>query len=121
MTFMMPDGEHLFVSAGSAGYILDPRSRRLVETIGTDVVDVLVNEPMTLVLVNHDDLRLEAFGETGRLWKTDRIGWGGFRRLELTGDAIVGQARSPCGPGWVGFSVTLASGEVRLGNVVSVA
>ena len=120
MTFMMPDAEHLFVSAGGAGYLIDARSRTLVETIGTEIVDVLVNDPMTLVVVNHDDLRLEAFGETGRLWKTDRIGGGGFRRLELTDEAIAGEARHPCWPGWVGFSVNLATGEVHLGNVVSV-
>ena len=35
---MMPDGKHLFVSAQGAGYIIDLKSRTLVEEIGTDVV-----------------------------------------------------------------------------------
>lgn len=36
--FMMPDGKHLFVSAGGSGYILEEKSRRLVERTGTEVV-----------------------------------------------------------------------------------
>jgi hypothetical protein len=66
---MMPDGKHLFVSANGAGYILDERSRRLVERTGTEIVGVGRDEDMTLFLVNHNDVSFEAFGPGGRLWK----------------------------------------------------
>jgi hypothetical protein len=69
--FMMPDGKHLFVSAEGAGYILDARSRRLVERTGNEVVGVIRDESMTLFVVNHNDVSFEAFGPGGRLWKSD--------------------------------------------------
>jgi hypothetical protein len=55
---------------------------------------------------------LEAFGRTGRLWKTDTISSGGFRRLALTDDELVGEARHPAA--WVRFSVKLATGAVEI-------
>ncbi|HEY6138637.1 MAG TPA: hypothetical protein VI670_12835 [Thermoanaerobaculia bacterium] len=110
ITRMMPDDRHLFVSAAGAGYIIDAKSRTLVKTLGTDVVGVTENEPLTLFVVNHDDVRLEAFGKSGRLWKTGPISAGGFRGLALTDDAIVGETRAPCGCGWVGLVVSLATG-----------
>ena len=66
--FMMPDGKHLFVSANGAGYILDERSRMLVERTGTEIVGVSRDAEMTLFIVNHNDVTLEAFGPDGRLW-----------------------------------------------------
>ena len=111
--FMMPDGKHLFVSAGGAGYVIEASSRTLVETIGTDVRGVMRDEPMTLFVVDHDGKSLEAFGQTGRLWKTDRISSGGFRRMSLTDRALVGEVRQWWRAEWVGFAVNLATGEVR--------
>ena len=67
--FMMPDGKHLFVSANGAGYIIDERSRRLVERTGTEIVGVSRDADMTLFIVNHNDVSQEAFGPGGRLWK----------------------------------------------------
>jgi len=110
--FMMPDGKHLFVSAEGAGYIIELASRTLVEQIGTDVAGVMRDALMTVFVVDHNGASLEAFGTNGRLWKTDAIGSGGFRRMALTADALVGEARHPSGRGWTGFSVKLATGEV---------
>jgi len=110
---MMPDGKHLFVSAAGAGYIIDATSRTLVEQTGTDVVSVGRNERATVFVVNHNDMSLEAFGRAGRLWKTDTISSGGFRRMTTSDDAIIGEARQSSPPRWVGFSLKLATGEVR--------
>ncbi|HKS23669.1 MAG TPA: hypothetical protein VJZ76_12780 [Thermoanaerobaculia bacterium] len=111
---MMPDRKHMFVMAGGAGYIVDAKSRALVETIGTKVIGVMSNRPRTLFFVNHGDTIFEAFGESGRLWKTAPIGSGGFRELALTDDALVGEARHPSRAQWVEFSVSLDTGEVCL-------
>jgi hypothetical protein len=113
---MLPDRKHLFVSAGGAGYILDAKSRTVVETTGTEVIGVMRDEPLTLFVVNHNGMRLEAFGTTGRLWKTDTISAGGFRRMVLTEDALVGEARHPTRPVWVGFFVNLVTGRVEVGG-----
>jgi hypothetical protein len=93
---MMPDGKHLFVSAGGAGYIIDAKSRTLVETIGTEVTGVMVDHPRTVFIVDHNGLSLEGFGRSGRLWKTDAIGSGGFderRSPTLTSSAKRGSDR----------------------------
>ncbi|HYI12948.1 MAG TPA: hypothetical protein VEK57_28130 [Thermoanaerobaculia bacterium] len=114
--FLMPDGKHLFVSAGGAGYVIEASSRTLVETLGTDVAGIVRDEPMTLFVVDHDGRSLEAFGRTGRVWKADRISSGGFRRLHFTGHALLGEARQWWRAEWVRFAVNLATGEVRLGR-----
>jgi hypothetical protein len=117
--FMMPDGKHLFVSAGGAGYILEEKSRKLVERTGTAVVGVIRDPEMTLFLINHDDRVLEAFGVDGRLWKTEEIGDGAFRFKGLTDDAIVGHAWDSPGRRWVPFGVSVATGEVTKNSAPS--
>lgn len=74
MVRMMPDDEHLFVSAAGAGYIIEAASRTLVETIGTEVVGVMEHESVAVFIVRHKDTSPEAFGETGRPWNTDTPG-----------------------------------------------
>ena len=114
---MMPDHKHFFISAGGAGYIIDVKSRTLVEKCGTEIVGVTANDRGTLFFVNHNDRIFEAFGPAGRLWKTDPIGLGGFREMAITDDHLVGKARRVSLTGaawvWVGFAVNLATGEVR--------
>ncbi len=77
-TFMMPDGKHLFVSANGAGYIIEEKSRTLVERTGTEIVGVSRDANMTLFIVNHNDVSFEAFGPGGRLWKRDAAEGGSF-------------------------------------------
>jgi hypothetical protein len=64
-----------------------------VEEIGTEIVGVMRDDPMTVFFVNPNDMRFEAFGTAGRLWKTDVIGSGGFRRMAITDHNLVGEAR----------------------------
>jgi hypothetical protein len=113
---MMPDDKHLFVSAKGAGYILDLKTRTLVEQIGTHVAAVTMDEPRTLFLVDHNGMSLEAFGKSGRLWKTDTISSGGFRDTAVTDTRFIGEARQSSG--WTAFSVKLATGEVRFADAV---
>ena len=110
---MLPDLENLFVCAGGAGYIIDAKSRTLVEQIGTEIVGLWRDELLTTLVVNHNDMSLEAFGKSGRLWKTPTISAGGFREVDLIDDKIVGQARHPLRQAWTGFEVNLATGDVR--------
>jgi len=115
---MMPDCKHLFVSAQGAGYIIDLLSRTLVETIGTEVVEV-IGFPMGLFVVNHN-VSLEAFGKSGRLWKTGRISAGGFRGIVVTETRLIGEARDPRRGEWCGFSLDMATGEVRFAPAAAV-
>ena len=115
---MMPDDQHLFVSAKGAGYIIDLKSRTLVEEIGNDVARVHLDGPRTFFVVDHDGKSLEAFGRSGRLWKSGIISSGGFRELSLTDDSLIGEALQAWG--WTDFSVDLATGEVRFGDAAAV-
>jgi len=110
---MMPDNKHLFVSAKGAGYIIDLKTRTLVEQIGTHVAFVWKDAPRTLLMVDHNGMSLELFGKSGRLWKTDTISSGGFREISLEDGCVFGEARQASGEAWVGFSVDVATGEVR--------
>jgi hypothetical protein len=116
---MMPDDKHLFVSAKGAGYIIDLKTRTLVEQIGLDVAGVTSDWHNTLFVIDHNGECLEAFGRNGRLWKSGVISCGGFRALSLTDDrlSLIGQARQASG--WPDFSVDLATGEVRFGDVAA--
>ncbi|HEY4671103.1 MAG TPA: hypothetical protein VIG78_03465, partial [Gemmatimonadaceae bacterium] len=76
--------------------------------------EVMLDEPRTLFVVIHDHRILEAFDRTGRLWITRPIAAGCLRAMAITDDALIGEARHPSRPGWVRFSVRLASGEVWL-------
>lgn len=58
--YMMPDRKHLFVSADGAGYIIEAKSRTLVEAVGTEVVGVMRDKPLTVFIVSHKDMSLEA-------------------------------------------------------------
>jgi hypothetical protein len=112
---LLPDGKHLFVSAAGAGYVIDAKSRTLVEKTGTQVVGTMRDEHRTVFIINHDGMRLEAFGRSGRLWKTGMISSGGFRRMTLTADELAGEARHPIGPGgWLRFRVKLVTGDVEI-------
>lgn len=111
--YEMPDGNRLFRTTEGVGYIIDVASRTLVEDIGSDIVQVSRDEDLTLLFVYHGDGSLEAFGKSGRLWKTASLGSGEFRNMSLLNNAFVAEARQTSGEEWVGFSVDVATGDVR--------
>lgn len=112
--FVMPDGKNLFVSACGAGYIVDLESRTLVERTGTEVVGVHRDELMTIFIIEHNAMSLEAFGVVSRLWKTPPLGAGGLRNIALVDDCVFGEAWQASGD-WRAFAVNVATGEVRAG------
>jgi hypothetical protein len=109
---LMPGDTHFFVSAAGAGYIIEAKTRTLVEKIGDDVVAVGFDESRTRFFVNHDDRFLDAFGPAGWLWRTPPIGCG-FRGLALNDGHITGEAQQTPDAEWSAFSVDVATGEVR--------
>jgi hypothetical protein len=108
---MMPNRKHLFVSAGGAGYVIDLKSRTLVEEIGTEIVGVMRDYATTVFVIDHNGMRLEAFGRGGWLWRTGILGCGEFRGVTIADDRLVGEARQSSPPEWARFSVSLATGE----------
>jgi len=115
--YMMPDRKNLFISADGAGYIVDAKSRTLVERTGTAVVATMKDKLLTVFIVIHDGNAFEAFGKDGRLWKTAPLSDRPLRKVVLEDDEIVGEAWKWLADRWMPFKVSLATGEVsvRLG------
>ena len=111
---LMPDGR-LLVSACGAGYIVDRKSHALIEKIGDAVTPVGLDDSGSLFIVHHEEKMIECFGPSGRVWKTDPLGCGGFRGLTITGDELRGEARQVSEPQWAPFAVKLGTGKVRGG------
>jgi len=110
---MLPDLMHWLVSAGGAGYIIEVPSRTLVERIGNDITEVSDAYNRSIYFVNHGERSIEAFGIPGRLWKTEAIGCGGFRALDVDGATFVGEALQTAEPEeWRRFSISFLTGEV---------
>jgi hypothetical protein len=109
--FIMPNGKHFFVSACGAGYIVDLETRTLVERAGTAVVGVHRDELMTIFMIDHNGMSLEAFGVVSRLWKTGPLGAGGLRNIALRDDCVIGEAWQASGE-WLAFDVNVATGAV---------
>jgi len=112
----MPDGNHLFLTTEGAGYIIHINSGTLVEDLGSDVVQVSRDEHLTLFVVYHGDGSLEAFGKSGRRWKTPPLGSGEFRNASLLDNVFSAEASQASGEEWLAFSVDVATGEVRFGE-----
>jgi hypothetical protein len=115
--YMMPDRKNIFVSARGAGYIVDAKSRTLVERSGTEVVGTMCDYLLTLFVVIHNGVAFEAFGKDGRLWKTAPLSDRPLRNVVLEDDEIVGEAWKWFANRWEPFKVSVATGEVsvRLG------
>lgn len=114
--FMLPDRKNIFVSADGAGYIIDYKSRTLVERDGNGIVGTMRDTLLTIFVVIHDSSSFEAFGKHGRLWRTRTIGDGLLRKVLLKEDVIVGEAWHKLLQQWAPFVVTLATGEVSYGS-----
>jgi hypothetical protein len=108
----MPDPAHLLIVCCGAGYVVHAESRSLVGETGTDIMEVMRHNPAGLLFLNHGDMSFEAFGPGGSLWKTGRIGAGGFRNVGLEPGALTGETQNGSEPEWTAFSVDLGTGEV---------
>lgn len=113
--FMLPDRKNIFVSADGAGYIIDWKSRALVERTGTAIVGTMRDYLLTIFVVIHDGVAFEAFGENGRLWKTAELSDRPLRNVVLEDDQIVGEAWKWLANRWMPFTIKTGTGEVSLG------
>ncbi|HEX7191836.1 MAG TPA: hypothetical protein VF381_09735 [Thermoanaerobaculia bacterium] len=109
---LMPDGAHLLVVACGAGYVVEAVTRSLARQAGTDIMDVLEDDEAGLLILDRANTYFEAFGRSGPLWKTGRIGAGAFRNVEFGDGAISGETQQGSDGDWVEFSVDLGTGEV---------
>ena len=109
---LMPDRAHILVVACGAGYVVEAVTRSLAREAGTDIMDGMRDDDAGLLILDHAGTYFEAFGTTGPLWKTGRIGAGAFRNMEFEDGVISGETQQCSDGEWVEFSVDLGTGEV---------
>jgi hypothetical protein len=109
---LMPGGAHLLVVAGGAGYFVEAVTRFAAGEAGNDITDVLIDEDAGLLILDRSDVYFEAYGTSGPLWTTGRIGSGAIRNLELRAEGISGETRQGSDDEWIDFFVALDTGEV---------
>ena len=82
-------GELLFVVAGGQGYILDSVYRRVLTDIGGAITGVWERDNPRSLLLDHQGIAFERIGPKGRLWRSRRLSWDGFKELNVTSETLV--------------------------------
>ncbi len=110
-----PDGQHLVVISGGAGYIINPDNSKEVEEIdGWYSRTMRVGDLLILVT----PITFEAFGPSGHHWRSRRISWDGMRNLNVDPEhhMIAGEAWTYENDAWIPFVLHLASGVAEGGS-----
>jgi hypothetical protein len=111
-----PGTRNLIVLAGGTAYVLDPQTRALIRTFGSQIEDVLDDRERGQLIFGNG-LWFEAVGSEGLRWRTRRLSWDGMRSVRLNGAQIVGEAYSPIDDcEWYAFEVDLTGGSATGGS-----
>jgi hypothetical protein len=87
--FKHPCGEAYVVLAYGQGYIVDPVTRRLIETIGPGIGAATQDESRLVLATDTEAIVIERDGR----WVSSRLAWDGIADLRITGDRLIGQGR----------------------------
>jgi len=113
-----PDGHHLLFVAGGQGYVVDPTTHALESEIGAAIIGIseLSNPPS--LLLDHQGIVFERIGARGRIWRTRRLSWDGFRDVRIEAEAITGLGWHAPTDTWQPFEVDLRTGRTCKGVYV---
>jgi hypothetical protein len=110
-----PDGAHVIVVAGGEAYIVCPKARKCEQTFGGQITwSTQISGLGLLLFVSLTDVL--AIDKTGIAWRSRRISWDGFRKLNLEGEWLTGEAYAPFDVPWVPFRRNVANGQVEGGT-----
>jgi hypothetical protein len=111
-----PNGHAVLVLAGGTAYVIDPSTRQLLRSFGSDI-QFVARMPLAPALIVGNGLWFESLPADGKGWRTRRISWDGMRDVRLVDDDHVsGEAYSPLDDSWRPFSVDLNNGGVTGGS-----
>ncbi len=114
-----PNRHHLLVVSGGQGYVVDPETRALIQTVGGAIQSVHIHADHELLLLDHQGIAFEAIGRTGRAWRTRRLSWDGFGDLKIGRNEIVGKGWNAVDKRWQPFSVDVRTGRSSGGGCQS--
>ena len=109
-----PNGAEVLVMAAGSVWSVDPFSRDAIELAVAVDETWPVNDPEG-VIFSLQGLAFLRLGPSGILWRTRQISWDGFRHIELSEDALTGEAWSAIDDSWIPFGVDLHTGVVTGG------
>jgi len=114
IVFEHPNAVNVIVLSGGQGYVVDPDSRRCLNTFGANINSAFkISELGEIVFGN--GLWFEAIGRNGHVWRSDRISWDGIKDLVVDGLTLMGHAWD-ISDQWMSFSLNLANGEFTGGS-----
>lgn len=111
-----PDGKHVIVIAGGQGYVVAPESREVTECLGGAIIQTYVIHNPALIVLDHQGIAFEALSPGGRIWRTQRLSWDGFRSVRIESGRMLGEAWSPMDDRWQRFEVDLVTGASSGGS-----
>ena len=106
-----PNSRDVVVVAGGQAYVVEPKSRHLIETFGAGICWSQTLDDHQLLLF-HNGLWFNAYGRAGQLWQTRRLSWDGIRVESISFPSLSGEAWTFEGDRWVPFALNLESGDV---------
>jgi hypothetical protein len=104
----------VIVVAGGEACIVDPESRTLRARLAGDIANVFSVPALELILLQ-GFVSFHAVKADNTEWHSNRISWDGFRKIEISGDELLGEAFSPVSDTWAPFRLDLLTGHCANG------
>lgn len=105
-----PNRTDVIVVAGGDACIVDPDNQTVRAHVPGDVKNVFPIPALELVLFQ-GMVDFHAIKSDNSEWCSNRISWDGFRKVEVCGTELLGEAFSPVSNAWVPFSLDLLTGH----------
>jgi hypothetical protein len=106
--FELPGTAAFVVVSGGQAYVVQPESRKAVETFGSSIRAAAHDERRLVFATDTEAIVLEG---TGR-WVSERLAWDGIADLKIDGDRLTGQGRDALIDDWRTVELDLASHAV---------
>ena len=105
-----PNGVDVVVVAQGDACVMDIEKRDIRHYLARHVDQVITVPSLgTVVFPNMTDFVAISANNAG--WRSDRISWDGFRKIEIDGDELLGEAFSPISDRWAPFRLDLRTGR----------
>lgn len=116
--YCYPNGADFIVISGGQAYVIDPESRRLLETFGGRIATV-IELPASDSMLSQNRILFQseqcflAYGPSGLLWHQEIL-WNGTRLLRVDGENLTGEFHCPAQSSWIPFKLNVTTGEIQM-------
>ena len=111
--YQHPNRIDLIIISGGQGYIINPETHRLKETVGGEIIEA-IELPERRTILFQDTLGFISYYETGFLWRNQTLSWHSIRQLKLDGGLLVGECQRSINANWEPFWLDSHTGEFDL-------